>query len=118
MPWLAGMLAKAVAASRDAEAAERDLFRLSRRIRTNGRSDVDRQLKTSTESVRRGRDELTAHLDEIARKGIQVRDLRAGIVDFPGEREGRRVWLCWRAGESAVAFWHELDAGFATRQPL
>jgi hypothetical protein len=28
------------------------------------------------------------------------------------------VYLCWRAGEAEVAYWHELDAGFAGRQRL
>jgi hypothetical protein len=39
-------------------------------------------------------------------------------VDFLGEVEGRRVWLCWRVDEERVAHFHELDAGFASRRPL
>jgi hypothetical protein len=42
----------------------------------------------------------------------------AGLVDFPGEMDGRSVYLCWRLGESAVEYWHELEAGYAGRQPL
>jgi hypothetical protein len=39
-------------------------------------------------------------------------------VDFPSLREGRIVYLCWRLGEDEVAWWHEVDAGFAGRQRL
>jgi hypothetical protein len=54
----------------------------------------------------------------LARRGIALRDPESGLVDFPGERDGRRVWLCWRLGEERVGHWHELDAGFAGRRPL
>ena len=51
--------------------------------------------------------------------GIVVRDVRSGLIDFPTVREGRIVHLCWRRGEPLrIEFWHEVDAGFAGRQPL
>jgi hypothetical protein len=49
---------------------------------------------------------------------IVVRDLEEGLCDFPAEREGRLVYLCWKAGEDAIAFWHEVDEGFAGRRPV
>lgn len=42
----------------------------------------------------------------------------AGLVDFPAVLDGRSVYLCWRLGESAVDYWHELEAGYAGRHPL
>jgi hypothetical protein len=54
----------------------------------------------------------------IARLGVEVKDLDHGLIDFPSLREGRIVYLCWRLGEGPIAFWHELDGGFAGRQPL
>lgn len=42
----------------------------------------------------------------------------AGLVDFPGEVDGRAVYLCWRLGEPSVEYWHELESGYAGRQPL
>lgn len=50
--------------------------------------------------------------------GIEIKDINTGLVDFPSEREGRVVYLCWRYGEDTIEYWHELDAGFAGRQPL
>jgi hypothetical protein len=55
---------------------------------------------------------------ELEELGIVLKDRRLGLIDFPGEIDGRRVWLCWRLGEPAVQFWHDLDAGYAGRQPL
>jgi hypothetical protein len=55
---------------------------------------------------------------ELEKLGIVLKDRRLGLIDFPGEVDGRRVWLCWRLGEPAVQFWHDLDAGYAGRQPL
>jgi hypothetical protein len=50
--------------------------------------------------------------------GVQVKDINSGLLDFSALREGREVYLCWMYGEGEIAFWHELDAGFAGRQPI
>ena len=51
-------------------------------------------------------------------RGIVVRDIEQGLIDFPGRREGREIYLCWRFGEEAVDFWHTPETGFPGRQPL
>lgn len=61
---------------------------------------------------------LREEVQRIVAEGIVLRDAEAGLVDFPAEREGRRVFLCWRLGEDEVRFWHEADGGFAGRRPL
>ena len=55
---------------------------------------------------------------ELRALGIQLKDPRIGLVDFPSNLEGRRVLLCWHLGEDAVGFWHDENAGFAGRRPL
>jgi hypothetical protein len=50
--------------------------------------------------------------------GGLVKDLDEGLVDFPAQREGEEVLLCWRLGEDEVAFWHGLEEGFSGRRPL
>ena len=60
-------------------------------------------------------DALMSELDSI---GVQLKTIDDGLVDFPSEREGRVVNLCWRLGEDTIAWWHDLDTGFAGRQPL
>jgi hypothetical protein len=62
--------------------------------------------------------ELDGYQKELEALGIQLMDPRIGLVDFPSEIGGRNVLLCWRLGEPEVQYWHELDAGYAGRQPL
>jgi hypothetical protein len=61
---------------------------------------------------------LRAGVAEFADRDIVLRDLDRGLIDFPSLREGREVYLCWVEGEDDIAFWHDLDAGYAGRQPL
>jgi hypothetical protein len=61
---------------------------------------------------------LRAGLAELEAMEIQLRDLDRGLVDFPAKREGREIYLCWVEGEDEIGFWHELEAGYAGRQPL
>lgn len=50
--------------------------------------------------------------------GITVKDIDRGLVDFLGQRNGREIYLCWHYGEEDIAYWHELNAGFAGRRPV
>ena len=68
-------------------------------------------------------DALAARLSAIAKDiekiGCILRDVDAGLVDFPARvRGGRTVFLCWRLGEPEIAFWHGTGEGFAGRKPL
>jgi hypothetical protein len=62
--------------------------------------------------------ELQHGVTALAEREIVLRDLERGLVDFPAIRDGREIYLCWVDGETDIAFWHELDAGFAGREPL
>jgi hypothetical protein len=50
--------------------------------------------------------------------GALVKDLDEGLVDFPAQRAGEDVLLCWRLGEDEIGFWHGLEEGFSGRKPL
>ena len=61
--------------------------------------------------------EIEALLREIAELGAEVKDPDRGLVDFRTERRGRELYLCWQLGEGdRIAFWHDLDTGFAGRK--
>ena len=55
---------------------------------------------------------------ELESLGIQLKDRRIGLIDFPSEFDGRPVLLCWQLGEPSVQYWHDVDSGYAGRQPL
>jgi hypothetical protein len=62
--------------------------------------------------------QIEGFVDELRELGIECRALDTGLVDFPGELDGRPVCFCWLRGEPAVEHWHDVGAGFAGRQPL
>lgn len=52
-------------------------------------------------------------------RGIQVRDVSRGLVDFPTFVGGLgEAVLCWKLGEPRVAHFHLLEAGFAGRRTV
>ena len=57
-------------------------------------------------------------LSEFQTHEIQLKDLDRGLVDFPHLRAGEEVFLCWESGEEDIDYWHELDTGYAGREPL
>jgi hypothetical protein len=63
---------------------------------------------------------VAAVVAELEALGVQVKDLDAGLVDFPAHHPARDepVLLCWRLGEETITFWHGLEEGFAGRKPL
>jgi hypothetical protein len=63
-------------------------------------------------------DQFTKKIAELEDLGVEVKDLDYGLVDFPAERYGEKVLLCWRYGEPEVAFWHEVKKGYRERKSL
>jgi hypothetical protein len=63
-------------------------------------------------------DQMQAGVARIDALGITLRDIETGLIDFPALVSGRQICLCWRLGEDAVEWWHELSAGFSGRQSL
>jgi hypothetical protein len=63
-------------------------------------------------------DQMAAGVARIDGLGLTLRDIERGLVDFPALVSGRQVWLCWKYGEPAIAWWHDLETGFDGRRPL
>jgi hypothetical protein len=61
---------------------------------------------------------LRSDVTDLLERDIILRDPETGLIDFPSEREGKRILLCWRLGEDHVAHWHDPNAGFAGRKKL
>jgi hypothetical protein len=63
-------------------------------------------------------EDMTRKVSELEDLGVEVKDLDFGLVDFPAERYGERVMLCWRYGEPEVGFWHKPNEGYNGRKSL
>jgi hypothetical protein len=57
-------------------------------------------------------------LVEFQLREIQVKDIDRGLIDFPALRDGREIFLCWEKDEEDIEHWHEIDSGYAGREPL
>jgi hypothetical protein len=119
LPVLESLLKRAIEGKQAAEEADAGLAEVARRIYLSGGMKVD------VGAVAKQRAEMEAHLQrvresiaEIDSIGVQVKDIDAGLLDFPCHLDGQVVLLCWRVGEPAIEHWHTLESGFQGRQPL
>ncbi len=62
--------------------------------------------------------DLKECLAKFSSRDIQIKDIDRGLIDFPGFVGGREVFLCWEEGEESVEHWHDLESGYAGREPL
>jgi hypothetical protein len=118
LPWLRQTLADLRSVQQNIELSGLVLQRLAAHQRRRSAATVAEDMRMAERAIATGRERLRDLIVEITGRGIELRDMSFGLVDFPGERNGNPVWLCWRTDETSVSHWHEIDRGFADRQPL
>jgi hypothetical protein len=57
-------------------------------------------------------------IHQVKDMGVLLKDADKGLCDFPYMRQGRVVYLCWQLGEERIEYWHDIETGFAGREPL
>lgn len=62
--------------------------------------------------------EAKSLIQSIHHKGVELKDIETGLVDFPAKLDDKEVLFCWRLGESEIAYYHGFEDGFAGRKPL
>lgn len=87
-------------------------------VMATGETSLDADIQRTRRAAEVAARELQQRLNELDVLGPEIKGIEQGLVDFPCERDGRVVYLCWQFGEATISWWHELDAGFAGRQPL
>ena len=118
IPWLEVQLQDIASLGKNIESLRLDLDNILRKGRRNGHGDTDHDVVENRKATEAAVDRLRNLAQEINASGIILKDSERGLVDFPTLLEGREVYLCWLLGENSIQFWHEIDAGFAGRQPL
>jgi hypothetical protein len=73
---------------------------------------------TKKQELNEGVSELYKAIERLEATGVVVKSVDEGLLDFPSERFGEEVWLCWKSGEDEIKFWHAKDEGFMGRKPL
>ena len=61
---------------------------------------------------------LDKAIEALEATGVSIKSVEEGLLDFPSKRFDEEVWLCWKAGEDEIKFWHGKDEGFMGRKPL
>lgn len=75
---------------------------------------LDRKVEEYTRRV----EQFYSLLEKIQGTGCLLKDLDIGLVDFYSLQNNRVVFLCWKLGEPAISFWHEIGGGYASRRRL
>jgi hypothetical protein len=101
-----------LAAARSAQA------RLVTRIAGNGGDMSPGDLGDLAETIQNEADAIAACAERIDARGAQIKSLEEGLLDFPSERDGEEILLCWKLGEDEIGYWHGVDEGFAGRKRL
>lgn len=116
LPTVRQLIVEIQAAKREMDDASGELDRLMGLSGGNGHLAAD--VASARMVVQEQGQRLESLIGELDSLGVELKGIDDGLVDFPSEREGRVVYLCWRVGEDTIAYWHELTTGFAGRQPL
>ena len=76
------------------------------------------ELRALEEKRRRLGESIGKGVQELHAKGVLVKDIDRGLVDFYSLMGDRLVFLCWQVSEAEVSHWHTLEDGFAGRQQI
>jgi hypothetical protein len=107
-----------VEAGQKLAAAQSEQTQLVTRIAGNGGDMQPSDLRELAETIQGEADAIAACAAEINAAGAQIKSLEEGLLDFPSQRDGEDILLCWRLGEDEIGYWHGVDEGFAGRKPL
>ena len=118
LPWLRERLQALTPLYQQLVALQGELEGLVRSARTNGGSSLEDELARRQRTAQRLTRQVEEGVQTITRRGILVRDIVRGLVDFPSLRQGREVYLCWTLAEERIEYWHPTNIGYAGRQPL
>jgi hypothetical protein len=117
LPYVAPVLFKMREVKRRRDQLQAQGAELVQKSRGNGHG-VDNEAGKLRREMEEAATEINELIEKVQGMGIEVKDVEAGLIDFRSIREGREVYLCWKLGEEHVSYWHEIDTGFAGRQPL
>ncbi len=119
LPEIERLLRTLIDLKRQYETAEGELSQVAQRIALAGGMLAPReriaQLRSRKDDAARS---IKSALEKFEETGCQLKDLDIGLVDFPTLYRGKEVYLCWKLGESGIAFWHPVEDGYRGRRAI
>lgn len=117
LPRLTPILSRLRELKLEHDRLRRQLAEIGATVKSNGHPP-DGGLQEARSGLEQIAREMRGLIEEIGHMGCELKDIELGLVDFRCERDGRDVYLCWKLGEESIRWWHELDTGYVSRQPL
>ena len=118
VPWLQETFDAIEPLKEGLAGAQKKVRSLMTRMQSNGGATAEEGLDEATRTLHEAQDGIDERAYAIVERGIVLRTVEQGLVDFPSMKDGREVYLCWLAGEPSITHWHDVDAGFSGRQRL
>jgi hypothetical protein len=118
LPALEPVVARMREAARPRPDAAAILESFASRLDVSGGGRPDEREAAGQRELGEAIEQLRSSLAELEELGVQVKDPVRGLLDFPSDRAGEIVELCWLHGEPAVTHWHRIGEGFAGRRPI
>jgi hypothetical protein len=119
IPQVDALLREAVTLKSEYQEAEQAVQAILQRIAAMGGMMVNREHVIDTKNRRdTAGSKLQAAIEGVQEFGVVVKDLDMGLIDFPTLLRGVEVYLCWKLGETSIAFWHGVDEGFRGRKAI
>ena len=119
LPEVEILLRQVIHQQQDHKEADTELTGIVQRIALSGGMIAPRE---RVEQLRRRKDAsaraLKSTLEKIHELGCQVKDVNIGLIDFPTLYRNQEVYLCWKLGESDIAYWHHIEDGYRGRRPI
>ncbi|MEE8346743.1 MAG: DUF2203 domain-containing protein [Dehalococcoidia bacterium] len=117
LPRLSELLRQAQECKLRHDQYQEQIEEYTRRMSSNG--DIpERDLNETRQELAKAAAEVNSLTEKVREMGCELKDIDQGLIDFRTVREGREVYLCWKLGEPDIRWWHDMDSGFADRQPL
>lgn len=84
--------------------------------------EIERMFPVEVGNLRSHLHDLETRLNECVTElltlGVEPELPSLGLVDFPSRVDDQPALLCWKTGESEIAWWHGERGGFVDRRPL
>lgn len=117
LPRLGELLVQMQERKAEHDRLEQKVLEFEAKMAANGHL-VEKELNEVRQELAKAAAEVNRLIEKVLELGCELKDIDQGLVDFRCLRDGREVYLCWKLGEPGIAWWHELETGFAGRQPL
>ncbi len=76
--------------------------------------DLEKDIQSLEETIF----DLSKEIDELISLGCILRSMDQGLIDFPGELRGERVYFAWKTGEKQIAFYRKRSAVGASAERI